>query len=341
MSNYPKSLFGLTPSQIVEILSLEKKYQGKVIYEWLVKGAKNFAEMTNLSKRDRSNLEEIYPSLFSSVIETEQVDETGAIKLGLRLHDKKVVECVLLTDNKGNRTACLSSQVGCAMGCAFCRTGTMGFIRNLESFEIIEQFMHLKEYGDISHIVFMGMGEPLANLDEVLKAIEYFHDPNGIGLSHRRITISTCGLIPGLEQLIKKAIPVKLAVSLVTANDEKRNNLMPINKRYPLNQLKKTLIDFQKMSGRRFTFECCLLSKINTTESDANKLASYCRGLDVIINLIPYNPGAELPWKTPSEDEISNFEKLLISKGVSLTRRVSRGRGINGACGQLAVKMDE
>jgi len=338
MEETVKSLFGLNAEQIADTLSLEKSYQGKVVYQWLVKGASSFAEMTNLSKLDRIRLES-FP-IFSSSIEEEQTDETGAEKLGIRLYDGKIVECVVLIDRKGNRTACLSSQVGCAMECAFCRTGTMGFVRNLYGFEIIEQFMHLQKRGDISHIVFMGMGEPLANLDEVLKAIEYFHDPEGTNMSHRRITISTCGIIPGLRRLTALGLPVKLAVSLVTADNNKRSDLMTINRKYPLNALKIALQEFQRMSGRRFTFECCLMKDVNTFGSDAARLATYCRGLDVIINLIPYNEAAELSWETPDENEISQFEDMLTSKGLSLTRRTSRGRGINGACGQLAVKMD-
>ena len=337
------SLFAQTPDRIAQILGLEKSFQGKQIYQWLVRGASSFEEMTNLSKALRQELSEKYPSVFSSTVAAEQTDDDGSVKLAIRLSDESIVECVLLTDREGELTACVSSQVGCAMGCRFCRTGTLRLKRNLFDYEIVEQFMHLQKAaaGKISHVVFMGMGEPLANLENVLSAISFLHDPEGLNLSHRRITVSTCGVVTGINELAKRRVPVKLAVSLVTADDEKRTSLMPVNKAFPLKTLREALVRFQKVSGRRFTFEYCMIHGMNIFDVDADNLARFCRGLEVIVNLIPFNPCPELPFETPTEMEIRHFTSALKARGVDYTIRISRGRSIKGACGQLAGKLTE
>lgn len=333
----PLSLYGLSADNLVKALELPKPYEGKQIYRWLVKGATSFSGMSDLSKNERERLSALMPSLCSSTVETTSSDE-GATKLAIKLYDGNIVECVILTDRKGRHTACLSSQVGCAMGCAFCRTGTMGLTRNLATEEIIEQFVHLSKIGEISHIVFMGMGEPMANLPSVLRAIRYFHDPEGFGISHRRITISTSGIIPGINKIAELKLPVRLAVSLVTADDALRDRIMPVNKSFPLGDLKQALLSYQHDGGKRFTFEYCMLGGVNTTESSAKKLASYCKGLDVIINLIPYNEAAELHWSTPTEEETNRFTHYLDAMHVKYTIRISRGGNISGACGQLATE---
>ena len=337
------SLFAKTPDQIARILGLEKSFQGKQIYQWLVRGASSFEEMTNLSKALRQELSQRFPAVFSSQVAAVQTDDDGSVKLAISLFDGSIVECVLLTDREGELTACLSSQVGCAMGCRFCRTGTLKLKRNLFDYEIVEQFMHLQKEapGKISHVVFMGMGEPLANLDNVLSAIGFLHDPEGLNLSHRRITVSTCGLVSGINELAKRHVPVKLAVSLVTADDEKRTSLMPVNKAFPLKTLREALVRFQKVSGRRFTFEYCMIHGMNIFDQDADNLQRFCKGLEVIVNLIPFNPCPELPFETPSESEIRHFTSALKARGVDYTIRISKGRSIKGACGQLAGKLGE
>ncbi|MBR6085988.1 MAG: 23S rRNA (adenine(2503)-C(2))-methyltransferase RlmN [Spirochaetales bacterium] len=337
------SLFAKTPDQIARILGLEKSFQGKQIYQWLVRGASSFEEMTNLSKALRQELSQRFPAVFSSQVAAVQTDDDGSVKLAVSLFDGSIVECVLLTDREGEQTACLSSQVGCAMGCRFCRTGTLKLKRNLFDYEIVEQFMHLQKaaQGKISHVVFMGMGEPLANLDNVLSAIGFLHDHEGLNLSHRRITVSTCGLVSGINELTKRHVPVKLAVSLVTADDEKRTSLMPVNKAFPLKTLREALVRFQKVSGRRFTFEYCMIHGMNIFDQDADNLQRFCKGLEVIVNLIPFNPCPELPFETPSESEIRHFTSALKARGVDYTIRISKGRSIKGACGQLAGKLEE
>ena len=337
------SLFAKTPAEITSALGLEKAFQGRQVYRWLTKGAVSFSSMTDLPAALRERLTAEHPSLFSSAVVTSQTDDDGSAKLALRLYDGNVVECVLLTDREGELTACLSSQAGCAMGCRFCRTGTLKLKRNLEAFEIIEQFMHLQAVapGKIGHVVFMGMGEPLANIDNVIRAISFLHDPEGLNLSHRRITVSTCGLVPGINALAARKVPVKLAVSLVTADDEKRSALMPVNRAYPLSTLREALVRFQKVSGRRFTFEYCMIRGQNIDEKDADKLSRFCRGLEVIVNLIPFNPCPELPFETPTDQEIRRFTDALRQRNVEYTIRISRGRSIKGACGQLAGKLEE
>ena len=175
----------------------------------------------------------------------------------------------------------------------------------------------------------------------MLSAISFLHDPEGLNLSHRRITVSTCGVVTGINELAKRRVPVKLAVSLVTADDEKRTSLMPVNKAFPLKTLREALVRFQKVSGRRFTFEYCMIHGMNIFDVDADNLARFCRGLEVIVNLIPFNPCPELPFETPTEMEIRHFTSALKARGVDYTIRISRGRSIKGACGQLAGKLTE
>lgn len=336
----PLSLYGLSPQDICAALNLQKLYQGRQIWDWLVKGATSFEQMTNLSLVERHRLQELMPTFVSSCVLSSQTDESGAVKLAVKLYDGQVIECVMLTDKENRKTACLSSQVGCAMGCAFCRTGTMGLVRNLAAEEIIEQFMHLRALGEITHIVFMGMGEPMANFGAVMRAIRYFHDPEGLDIGLRRITVSTCGVAPGISKLAEQKLGIRLAVSLVTADNAQRDELMPVNKAWPLDELKKSLIHYQHVGGKRFTFEYCMIHDVNTDEKSARKLAQYIRDLDVVINLIPWNPAAELPWETPTTQEINEFTNMLDRLRVSYTRRFSRGRNINGACGQLAVPLN-
>lgn len=333
----PLSLFGLSADQISEALDLNKKFQGKQIFQWLVKGATTFNEMTNLSKSLREELTEKMPSVSSSKVIDTQVDE-NATKLAIQLYDGNVIECVLLTDKNDRKTACLSSQVGCAMGCKFCRTATMGMIRNLSTEEIIEQFVHLSNLSPITHIVYMGMGEPMNNMENVLRAIHYFHKEDTYNISLRRITISTCGIIPGINKLAETGLPIKLAISLVAADDRTRSSVMPVNNLYSLDKLRRALLHFQHKCGKRFTLEYCMLSGVNVDEYAANKLADFTKNLDAVVNLIPWNPAADLPWETPTTQEIKRFTAFLDDFRVSYTRRFTKGRDINGACGQLASK---
>lgn len=337
----PVSLYALKPNELIGALALDKPYQGKQVYRWLVRGVESFAEMTDLSLTVRQRLEREMPRLGATSVVHHQSDPSGTVKLGIGLVDGSVVECVILTDRDERHTACLSCQVGCAMGCSFCRTGTMGLVRNLAAYEIIEQFVHLRRImSDITHIVFMGMGEPMANFGEVMQAIQRFHDPEGFDIGYRKITISTCGLTPGIRKLAETGLPIRLAVSLVTADNNLRNEIMKVNRAHDLDELKATLLHYQHLIGKRFTLEYVMLRGTNTDEEAASKLAAFTRALDVVVNLIPWNEVEGMAWQTPSNNEINAFMGYLDRLGVIYTRRFSRGRAINGACGQLAVPLN-
>ena len=281
------SLFAKKSSEITELLELEKPFQGKQVYQWLTRGAQSFGEMTNLPKALRQRLTEEHPSLFSSKILTSQSDPDGAAKLALELYDGDIIECVLLTDKEGELTACVSSQAGCAMGCRFCRTGTLKLKRNLEDFEIVEQFMHLQHVapGKISHVVFMGMGEPLANLDNVVSAISFMHDPEGINLSHRRITISTVGLRRELKQLIE-GCGCHIAVSLHAATPEKRRELIPAEKAYSMTEMLEVLRRYDFSHQRRLSFEYTMFDGVNDSQDDARQLIKAEKVSDSVSHLL-------------------------------------------------------
>lgn len=330
------TLYCLTNDEIKEYLGLEKDFQAKIVYSFLTKGVTDFSLMTSLPKTIRERITKDHPSALSSKI-IRRSSSDSALKLAIELEDGAVIECVRLSDGNGRYTACLSSQVGCAMGCAFCKTGTMGLVRNVKAGEIVEELIHLEKEGcHITHIVFMGMGEPFANFQEVMKAITYIHREDGINISYRRITISTCGLVPGIKRLSELHIPVRLAVSLVAADDDVRSSLMKVNTRFPLSELKKALIIFQHRNEKRITLEYCMLGGINTTEKAAKSLQKFTKGLEVLVNLIPWNPIDTLPFSSPTETEVRKFTSTLKSLGINYSIRREKGRSADAACGQLA-----
>jgi len=334
-----KNLIGLTKEELLEeILSLgESKFRANQIWSWIYYyGVKSFDDMTNLSKKFRETLKENY-SIARPKIVTDLISKDGTRKWLLEFEDNERVEMVYIPE-EDRGTLCISSQIGCAMGCKFCHTGTMGLIRNLTASEIIEQFVHLRKLGNITHIVYMGMGEPLANLAPVLESIRFFHSEDAFFISLRRITISTCGIVSGINKITEQNLNVKLAVSLVSAENPLRSKIMPINDTFNLQQLKKSLLHYQNKGGSRFTLEYCMLSGVNCNLNAAKKLASFTNGLDAVVNLIPWNPAAELPWTTPSTEEINTFTKYLDEFHINYARRYTRGRSVNGACGQLATK---
>ncbi|MFA5698992.1 MAG: 23S rRNA (adenine(2503)-C(2))-methyltransferase RlmN [Sphaerochaeta sp.] len=341
--NIPHSLYGLSTEQLVQSLSLAEKRLAVQIINWLSKGAASFDEMTDLSLSERERLANLMDSPISSRVTSQEKDEAGTIKLGITLFDGRIIEAVLLVDKKKRYTACLSVQVGCAMGCTFCKTGTMGLLRNLASEEIIEQFVHLSKVAEepITHIVFMGMGEPLHNFNATLKAIHALNRKDLFNIGLRRMTISTCGVVPGIEKLAQLKLPIKLAVSLVTADDSLRTQIMPVNKRWPLAALKEALLTYQAAVPKRFTVEYCMLGGVNTSVESAKQLELFIRDLDVMVNLIAWNPIEELPFTTPSEEEQKNFSAYLNRYRIKHTLRISRGRAIGGACGQLAVDQNK
>ncbi|MDC7124524.1 MAG: 23S rRNA (adenine(2503)-C(2))-methyltransferase RlmN [Spirochaetales bacterium] len=333
------SLAGLPAEEIIKLIGIKEKYRGRQLSEWIIRGAVSFDEMSNLPAKLRTHLTESF-SIFSSTVISSDTDNDSTGKIGIKLFDDLIIEAVLLKDENGRKTACLSSQVGCAMGCVFCRTGKMGLRRNLNSCEIIEQFLHLRNlYGDISNIVFMGMGEPLKNVDEVLKAISFFTNKEGFGMSQRRVTVSTCGVIDGIIRLKEEAPVIRLAVSLVTADEEDRIKIMPVTRKNSLENLKMALIEHQKVSGRRITLECAIIKGINDTQKDAAKIADWAKDLSVNVNVIPWNPASEIDFEEPSEKALNSFCKELEKRKIPYSRRYRRGRGLNAACGQLATNL--
>jgi 23S rRNA (adenine2503-C2)-methyltransferase len=314
-------------------------------------GASSFSEMTNLSRELRDSLEKDW-TLRSSTLKNQALkkqdsqrltDADGTVKIQVELEDAQTVEAALLVDGKGRRTACLSTQAGCPCRCVFCKTGSLGWARNLSAAEIVEQFFYLRDLGSgnadanpISNIVVMGMGEPLLNLDALRIALPW------TALAPRRITISTSGIVEGILSLAGWDEDYRLAVSLTTAREDLRRRLMPVAAGNPLPELKKALLEYQKKKGKRITLEAALLGGINTTREDAAAIAGFASGLEAIVNLIPWNPVAGLgfegkPLLPPSAAEKQSFYKMLRGFGLKAEFRREKGGGANAACGQLGI----
>ena len=329
------ALTGLLPDEITEKLALNQKFRGLQIFKWVGSGTESFEDMTNLSKETRNLLSE-KAILRSSKVSKVLKDPDGTIKLQITLFDGNAVETVLLTDKEGRKTACVSCQVGCAMKCAFCMTGTLGLARNLEPNEIVEQFMFLeKECGRLDNIVFMGMGEPMQNLSGIRKAIRILTDERGRNLSGRRITLSTSGIINGIYDLADNGPNIRLAVSLTTAGEELRKSIMPVANGNPLSELRKAIAYYAEKTGKRVTLEAALLKNKNTGRESADRMIEFAKGINVNINLIPWNPVSGLNFEEPEQSEVRNFVRMLENAGLNVTLRTKRGRKIGGACGQL------
>lgn len=329
------ALAGLLPNEITEQLHLTPAFRGKQIFAWVGKGVESFESMTNLPEALRAELAE-KALLRSTSVSKVLTDSDGTIKLQIALSDDMAVETVLLTDREGRKTACVSCQVGCAMNCAFCQTGHLGFARNLTAAEIVEQFLYLEKHaGTLDNIVFMGMGEPMMNLETVRKAIAVLTHKEGRALSARRITLSTSGVIRGIYDLAEKGPHIRLAVSLTTADEQLREELMPIARTNPLKELRAAIDHYAQTTGKRVTLEAALLAGVNTSSESARNLIAFARGIDVHVNLIPWNPVATLPFKEPTSAECKSFVAQLEKAGINATLRTRRGREIGGACGQL------
>ncbi|OHD75993.1 MAG: 23S rRNA (adenine(2503)-C(2))-methyltransferase [Spirochaetes bacterium RIFOXYC1_FULL_54_7] len=327
---------GLLPDQIAARFGMDKPFRGKQIFRWIVKGARSFEDMTDLPSTERERLTVLSPRLFSSEIVETLADGDGSSKIKIRLNDGAAIEAVLLADHEGRLTACLSTQVGCPMACSFCKTGTLGFLRNLRVDEIIEQYLLLAALGrKPSNVVFMGMGEPLLNLKALRPAIQILTDPDGFNLSTRKITISTCGLVPGIMSLADEGPHVRLAISLTAATDELRDTLMPVNRRWNLAALKKALLYYQGKTGDRISLEAAIMGGVNSGVEGARAMAAWIHPLKVQVNVILWNPVEELPYRQPTREEMASFETELERLGVNAVRRAKRGRGVGGACGQL------
>ncbi|MFA6855614.1 MAG: 23S rRNA (adenine(2503)-C(2))-methyltransferase RlmN [Treponema sp.] len=328
-------LAGLIPEEICKVLSLSPSFRGVQIFKWIGKGVESFDEMTNISALLREELKKKAVLRSSSITNTLN-DPDGTIKLQITLHDGLAVETVLLTDRENRKTACVSCQAGCAMKCAFCKTGTLGLARNLTPEEIVEQFFFLeKSAGPLDNIVFMGMGEPMMNLDSIRRTVSVLTDNRGRNLSARRITLSTSGVIKGIYDLADNGPFLRLAVSLTTAEEGLRSELMPVSRANPLPELKKAIAYYIEKTGKRVTLEAVLISSKNTGPESARHMIDFAKDLDVNINLIPWNPVEGLPFTEPDSSESADFVSRLLNAGLNVTLRTRRGRKIGGACGQL------
>jgi len=359
MNDIPASLAGLLPAELENLLLPLPRFRASQIYKWIARGISSFDQMTDLPSSLREELKSRF-RLYSSAVESCHEDALSsgfAAKIVVALEDGLKIEAVLLRDGKSRFTSCLSTQAGCPAGCVFCKTGSLGFSRNLTAAEITEQFLFLltaaskeaafKETGDknahgIDNIVIMGMGEPLLNLAELRKAITVFTDPAGMNFSKRRITVSTCGICDGLFDIANNGPYIRLALSLVTADEPLRRQLMPVAAANPLEKIKQALAAFQKNGGGRVTLELPLLGGVNTRGKDALAVARFARGIETIVNIIPWNPASGLefdgkPLREPDEKETDDFVTLLENQGLKVTMRHRKGRGIMGACGQLGV----
>lgn len=369
-----KALSGMLEEELSAILEGEPPFRARQLFEWVQKGAESFEEMTTLPKTLRQRLEEGDPALRSSDLDLIAEDPDGSVKFRIGLADGGYIESVLMHDEQDRKTLCLSSQLGCSMGCTFCKTGTLGLKRNLDAGEIVEQYMITRRWleegadrasgksveasGDrqtpetgehlIDNIVFMGMGEPLANTEEVIKAIRILTHPKGAGLSPRRITVSTSGLVQEIEKLIalqqedpaesrKSVRGIKLAVSLVSAVQSTRDELMPALSGQSLVQLQSVLIEYQKLVNKRITLEIVLLQGINDGKDEIQALVEFLEPLNAFVNVIPWNPVSGLPFTSPSRDRLQSYLSNLEQAGITTATRRSRGRGVNAACGQLGA----
>ncbi len=321
----------------------EPSYRGEQIFHWITcRDAVSFEEMTNLPKVLRAKLSEIFSLDLPEVVNKEKdIDETT--KFALKLKDGNIIETVIIPE-RDHYTLCVSTQVGCPIGCKFCVTGRLGFKRNLEVYEILSQVVFARRYLKeqkkelpLRNIVFMGMGEPLLNLENLIKALKILAHPKGFNYSRKRLTVSTVGLIKEMERLSQE-FPVALALSLHAPTDEIRRKLIPVAKKYPVDELISACKRFPRIKNSRTTIEYVLIKGVNDSMECAEKLAKLLKGYPFKVNLIPFNPYPGIPFERPSEEDVERFQKYLLSKKILTTVRKSKGLRINAACGQLGAR---
>ena len=319
----------------------EKKYRASQVFEWLYKKrVTSFDEMTNISKEVISMLKKDFTLYFPKIVKQEHDKDVS--KFLFKLHDGEHIESVVMYHDYGI-SLCISSQVGCNMGCLFCESGRRKKVRNLEIYEMLLQIIMIEKEikKRISHIVVMGIGEPFDNFDNLVKFIENANNPKALEIGSRHITVSTCGIVPKIIEFSKLPGGVNLAISLHFSDNDKRSKYMPINKVYPLNDVIKAVKSYIKNTNRRVTFEYILLSGINDSISDAKKLCSLIKGLNAYVNLIPYNESNFSIFKRPKNDKIMNFYDIIKREGINVTVRREFGSEISAACGQLRSKKEE
>lgn len=339
-----QSVYNYSFDELVTFLESigEKKFRATQIFEWLYRArVSSFDEMTNLSSKTIEKLKE-HLIIDNLEVETKEVSKDGTIKFLFKLPDERFIETVLMTHNYGN-SVCVTSQVGCNMKCAFCASGELGKIRNLELHEMVLQVLHiqleLKEvFERVSNVVVMGIGEPFDNYDTVMNFLQVLNYPKGFEIGARHITVSTCGIVPKIKAFADFPLQVNLALSLHAANDELRDQIMPINKRYKLKEVIEALKYYYEKTNRRITFEYILLQDINDTDECAKQLVKLIRGMNAYVNLIPYNEVKTKPFKRTTKEQAEKFFSILHQNGINVTLRMEHGTDISAACGQLRAK---
>ena len=314
-------------------------FRGKQVYSWLHKGVRSYEEMSNLSKDLRSALAEKYPIVPPEVVRKQESARDGTIKYLWRLSDGNCVETVLMRYNYGN-TVCISTEVGCRMGCAFCASTIGGLVRKLEPYEMLDEvlFTQIDSGLPISRIVLMGIGEPLDNFDNVMRFLELVNSEEGMNISMRHISLSTCGLVPKIDELAQRKLQISLAISLHGPNDAIRDKIMPVNKAYPIEVLLAACRRYFEATSRRIHFEYAMIDGVNDREEDAKELLRRLKGLPAHFNLIPLNHVEESPLKPSSKAAVARFQKILEDGGITATVRRTLGGDIDASCGQLRRK---
>ena len=314
-------------------------FRAKQVYTWLHKGVRSYEEMTNIPQALRAVLAEQFPICPPQVVRKQESKKDGTIKYLWKLSDGNCVETVLMRYHYGN-TVCISTEVGCRMGCAFCASTLGGLVRKLEPFEMLDQvlFTQVDSGLPVSHIVLMGIGEPLDNFDNVMRFLELVNSPEGMNISMRHISLSTCGLVPKIDELAKRKLQLTLSVSLHAPNDEIRNQIMPVNKAYPTEELLAACRRYYGETSRRISFEYAMIDGVNDTEAAAKELLRRMKGLPAHFNLIPLNHVEESPLKPSTKAAVARFQKILEDGGIPATVRRTLGGDIDASCGQLRRK---
>ena len=314
-------------------------FRAKQVYTWLHKGVRSYEEMTNIPQALRAVLAEQFPICPPQVVRKQESKKDGTIKYLWKLSDGNCVETVLMRYHYGN-TVCISTEVGCRMGCAFCASTLGGLVRKLEPFEMLDQvlFTQVDSGLPVSHIVLMGIGEPLDNFDNVMRFLELVNSPEGMNISMRHISLSTCGLVPKIDELAKRKLQLTLSVSLHAPNDEIRNQIMPVNKAYPTEELLAACRRYYAETSRRISFEYAMIDGVNDTAAAAKELLRRMKGLPAHFNLIPLNHVEESPLKPSTKTAVARFQKILEDGGIPATVRRTLGGDIDASCGQLRRK---
>ena len=320
----------------------EPAFRAKQVYQWLHRGVRSYDEMSNIPQALRSKLSQNHPICPPEVVRKQESARDGTIKYLWKLSDGNCVETVLMRYHYGN-TVCISTEVGCAMGCAFCASTIGGLVRRLEPFEMLDQvlFTQVDSGLPVSHIVLMGIGEPLDNFDNVMRFLELVNSQEGMNISMRHISLSTCGLVPKIDELAKRKLQLSLAISLHGPNDEIRNRIMPVNKAYPSEELIAACRRYYEATSRRIHFEYAMIDGVNDRECDAKELLWRLKGLPAHINLIPLNHVEESPLKPSSHQAVARFQKILEEGGLTATVRRTLGGDIDASCGQLRRKYNK